>query len=190
MEGKLKEVIKMLREEQWRFYPNERMSQKQLNKWVQERGYVIVAYPEGLMLNYLSVPDYEGLPHQTYSKEIIHTNFNALRLQKYSPLTPYLNRVLSAVDEFGLYYKFLYEYVPTLAMPGQYIAGQVDESELRMEVDMILGPLFILSCGGLLGFIAFLCELFLIVRPIKIQPFRRLCEARDEGNHEVKGSSS
>ncbi|XP_059091071.1 uncharacterized protein LOC131886976 [Tigriopus californicus] len=169
-EGKLKEVIKMLRDEQWRFYPNERMSQDQLNIWVQERGYVIVAYPEGLMLNYLSIPDYEGLPHQTYSKEIIHTSFNAIRFQKYSPITPHLNRILTAADEFGLYYKFLYEYVPTLAMPGQYIAGQINESELRMEVDMILGPIFILICGGTLGTIAFIFELVFAARLAKALP--------------------
>ncbi|TRY68267.1 hypothetical protein TCAL_16495 [Tigriopus californicus] len=158
-EGDFKVVLEKLNRDSWRFYPNEMYQSWNISKLVQDDGVVILGFPETLILNWLSLPEYEGLPNMMFSREIVHSNYQAIRLRKYSPITPELNKVLTMVHESGLYYKFLYEFVPVVALPGQYIVGQETEDAIRMSLAMLLTPLCILGIGVTLASICFIFEL-------------------------------
>ncbi|XP_059084403.1 uncharacterized protein LOC131881534 [Tigriopus californicus] len=129
---------------------------------VLEDGDVYLATAENVLYTYL-LQDTLGFPNLRISDDSLVNFYMCVRLTKFSPYTPDINKLFTKYHEFGFYKRFLNKPIPTKALPSFEFTAQYQSSEnLRMSLEMLWTPIILLIAGSMIGGITFLIETMMV----------------------------
>ncbi|TRY79367.1 hypothetical protein TCAL_14787 [Tigriopus californicus] len=157
------EVLRIVKEKERWYTPvvAREILEPHIKKAVLENGDIFVATEQNILYTYLFEQDL-GFPNLRISDDSLVNFYMCLRLTKYSPFTPDVNRMLTTYQEFGLSKRILNKPIPIIALPSTESSAQYESSEnLKMSMEMLWTPIILLASGSMLGLAVFIVEIVL-----------------------------
>lgn len=128
---------------------------------VLKNGDLYMSNAENVLYSYLSQKTL-GFPNLRISNDGLYNFYMCLRMRKFSPYTPDVNKWFTTYQEVGLFQKVLYAPIPIIALPSTSKSSQYESSEnLKMSMEMLWTPIILLASGTMIGAITLLFEIAL-----------------------------
>ncbi|XP_059085026.1 uncharacterized protein LOC131882025 [Tigriopus californicus] len=156
------EILRRMKDQDKWYHPIEsQLLEAHVKKAVLEDGEVYLATAENILYSYL-LQDTLGFPHLRISDDSLVNFYMCLRLTKFSPYTPDINKLFIINHEFGLHKRFLNMPIPTKGLPSTGSTAQYESSDnLRMTLEMLWTSVFLLISGSVIGGIIFIIEIMM-----------------------------
>lgn len=155
------EVLRIVKEKERWYSPvvTRELLEPHIKKAVLEDGDAFVATQQNILYTYMFEKDL-GFPNLRISDDSLVNFYMCLRLTKYSPYTPDVNRMFTVYQESGLSKRILNKPLPIIALPSTMSGSNFESSDaLQMSMEMLWTPIILLAGGIAASTLIFLAEI-------------------------------